>query len=55
MIGERVKSFNIGDKVFGFTDTGSESQAEYATVTEENLFLIPEKIDYKQGIIESET
>ena len=46
-IGEDVKSFNIGDKAFGFIDTGSESQAEYITTTEENLFLIPEKIDYK--------
>ena len=48
-IGKNVKSFNIGDKVFGFNDTGSESQAEYVTTTVENLFLIPEKIDYKQA------
>ncbi len=49
-IGEDVKSFNIGDKAFGFIDTGSESQAEYITTTEENLFLIPEKIDYKVAV-----
>ena len=48
-IGKNVKSFSIGDKVFGFNDTGSESQAEYVTTTVENLFLIPEKIDYKQA------
>ena len=47
--GENVKSFSTGDKVFGFNDTGSESQAEYVTTTVENLFLIPEKIDYKQA------
>ena len=47
--GKNVKSFSIGDKVFGFNDTGSESQAEYVTTTVENLFLIPEKIDYKQA------
>ena len=47
--GKNVKSFITGDKVFGFNDTGSESQAEYVTTTVENLFLIPEKIDYKQA------
>ena len=46
-IGENVKAFNIGDKAFGFIDISSESQAEYLKTTEENLFLIPEKIDYK--------
>ena len=45
--GKNVKSFEIGDKVFGFNDTGSESHAEYLTTTEENLFPIPENIDYK--------
>ena len=48
-IGKIVKSFRIGDKVFGFNDTGSESQAEYVTTTVENLFPIPGKIDYKQA------
>ena len=48
-IGKKVNSFKIGDKVFGFTDTGAESQAEYLTTTAENLFLIPENIDYKEA------
>jgi len=48
-IGKKIKSFNIGDKVFGFIDTGSESQAEYITTRVEDLFLIPEKIDYKEA------
>jgi len=48
--GENVKSFSTGDKVFGFIDTGSESQAKYVTTTVENLFPIPEKIDYKQAV-----
>lgn len=47
--GKNVKLFNIGDKVFGFTDIGAESQAEYITTTVENVFLIPEKIDYKEA------
>ncbi len=48
-IGKKVKSFKVNDKVFGFNDTGSESQAEYITATEKNLFLIPENINYKQA------
>ena len=48
-IGKNIKSFKIGDRVFGFTDTGAESQAEYATMKEEDLFLIPENTDYKQA------
>jgi len=48
-IGKNVKSFKVNDKVFGFNDTGSESQAEYITSTEENLFSIPENINYKQA------
>lgn len=47
--GKNVKSFKIGDKVFGFTNTGSESQAEYITTTKENLFLIPQNVEFKQA------
>jgi NADPH:quinone reductase-like Zn-dependent oxidoreductase len=47
--GKNIRSFNINDKVFGFNDIGLESQAEYLITTEENLFSIPEKIDYKQA------
>ncbi len=47
--GENVKSFSTGDKVFGFIDTGAQSQATYIITKVENLFLIPEKIDYKQA------
>jgi NADPH:quinone reductase-like Zn-dependent oxidoreductase len=48
-IGKNVKSFSVGDRVFGFTDTGLESQAEYLTIAEENLYKTPENIDYKQA------
>lgn len=48
-LGKNVKSFRIGDKVFGFNDTGSESQAEYVTKVDKNLFSIPENINYKQA------
>ena len=49
LAGKNVNSFSIGDKVFGFTDTGSESHAEYITTTEENLFHIPQNINFKQA------
>lgn len=48
-IGKNVDSFPIGTKVFGFTDTGSASQAEYIATTTEHLFQIPENINYKQA------
>jgi len=48
-VGANVKSLNIGDSVFGFSDTGAESQAEYLTATAEDLFPIPKKISYKEA------
>ena len=47
--GKNIKSFNVNDKVFGFSDTGSESQAEYITTAVENVFPIPKNVDYKQA------
>ncbi len=48
-IGKNVNSIHIGDRVFGFNDTGSESQAEYLTTVEENIFAIPKNIDFKHA------
>jgi NADPH:quinone reductase-like Zn-dependent oxidoreductase len=48
-IGKNVKSFCVNDRVFGFNDMGSKSQSEYLTQTEDNLFFIPNNIDYKQA------
>lgn len=48
-IGKNVKSFNIGDRVFGFNDTGAESQAEYLKTVEENVFAIPENINFQEA------
>lgn len=45
--GKNIKSFRVGDKVYGFNDLGSESHAEYMIKTEENLFHIPKNIDLK--------
>ncbi len=49
-IGKSVKSFHIGDRVFGFDDTGLQSQAEYLTLPENgSLFAIPDDVSYKQA------
>ncbi|WP_375577760.1 NAD(P)-dependent alcohol dehydrogenase [Marivirga tractuosa] len=48
-IGKNVTEFKKGDKVMGFLDTGAESQAEYATVSTKNLFLMPDNISYAQA------
>lgn len=48
-IGKNSGSFAVGDKVFGFNDAGLQSQAGYLATTEENLFPIPGKIDFKQA------
>lgn len=48
-IGDKVKSFQVGDNVFGFKDTGLGSQAEFLAVSEDQLFAIPEGLTYKQA------
>lgn len=49
-IGNKVKSFQINDRVFGFNDTGLNSQAEYLAIAEDgNLLIIPEQINYKEA------
>ena len=47
-IGKNVRSHSLNDKVFGFTDTGVQSQAEYLVLTPKgNVLTLPENIDYK--------
>lgn len=48
-IGNDVATFGTGDKVFGFNDTGAESQAEYLTISEEHIFKIPAGINFIQA------
>lgn len=48
-IGQGVTSTKIGDKVFGFRDTGLESQAEYLATTEDTVFGIPEGVAFKEA------
>lgn len=49
-IGTKIQSFQVNDRVFGFTDLGVESQAEYMVLEpNNNLLTIPEQIEYKQA------
>ncbi|MFC1957039.1 NAD(P)-dependent alcohol dehydrogenase [Chloroflexota bacterium] len=54
-IGENVKSFKVGDKVFGFDDQGSGSHAQYMTISEDKaLTTIPRNIIYEQAAASTE-
>ncbi|MDF3026228.1 MAG: Alcohol dehydrogenase zinc-binding domain protein [Fluviicola sp.] len=48
--GKNIQDFNLNDRVFGFTDLGLESQAEYVKIVPKgNLLIMPEKSDFKQA------
>jgi NADPH:quinone reductase-like Zn-dependent oxidoreductase len=45
--GAKVDRFKIGDRLFGFDDSGIQSHAEYLTIKQSNaLAKIPEKVDF---------
>lgn len=46
-VGAEVGSFKMGDRVFGFKDTGAETQAEYLALAEKDVFPIPAGLDYQ--------
>ena len=49
--GKAVKSFTIGDSVFGFRDEGLQSQAEYMTIAEEgNISKMPDNTTYEKAV-----
>ncbi|SFU17674.1 NADPH:quinone reductase [Algoriphagus locisalis] len=49
-VGKDVTSFHVNEQVFGFTDMGLESQAEYMVITpKDNILTIPTGIDYQQA------
>ena len=48
-VGKNIMSFKLGDKVFGFIDSGSQSQAEYIATAINTVFPIPENLDYRQA------
>jgi NADPH:quinone reductase-like Zn-dependent oxidoreductase len=49
VVADDVKTFSKGDGVFGFIDTGAESQANYTKVKADQLFLIPENVGFKEA------
>jgi len=53
-IGKNVTSLKIGDKVFGFDDQGSESHAQYMTISENKAITIPKNITYEQAAASTE-
>jgi NADPH:quinone reductase-like Zn-dependent oxidoreductase len=54
-IGKHVKSFEVGDKVFGFDGQGTGSQAQYMTISEDKaLTTIPRNITYEQAAASTE-
>lgn len=49
-VGSKVNNFKVGDRVMGFNDEGSGSQAEYMTFgSEAAMILIPDKFNYEQA------
>jgi NADPH:quinone reductase-like Zn-dependent oxidoreductase len=49
-VGNAVTEYQIGNRVFGFTDSGLKSYAEYLVLSPKNAFSsIPEKITYEQA------
>lgn len=50
-IGKNIQDFNLNDRVFGFTDTGLESMAEYMKIVPKgNISRIPDNYDFKQAV-----
>jgi len=48
-VGKAVTSFKAGDKVFGFSDSGLSSYAEYLAISDKALSTMPKDIKYDQA------
>ncbi len=48
-VGNSVSNLKVGDRVFGFDDDGSGSQAQYLTIHEDNAIIMPEGLTYLQA------
>ena len=53
-VGKGVTSLAAGEKVFGFDDEGSGSQAQYLAITEDKVVAMPEGITFEQAAASSE-
>ena len=47
-VGDKVTAFKPGDRVFGFNDTGTQSQAEYTSVKQQFLASMPEGNNFEE-------
>jgi len=48
-VGKSVSSLKAGDKVFGFDDEGSGAHAEFMTIKEDNVIIMPDDLSYEQA------
>jgi len=48
-VGKSVSSLNAGDKVFGFDDEGAASHAQYTTIAEDKVVVMPDGVTYEQA------
>ena len=53
-VGNRVSSLAPGEKVFGFDDEVSGSQAQYLAITDDKVVEMPEAISFEQAAASSE-
>jgi NADPH:quinone reductase-like Zn-dependent oxidoreductase len=54
-VGKNVSSYKVGDKVFGFNESGLGSHAQYMTMSEDKaLTTIPRNITYEQAAASTE-
>ncbi len=53
-VGKKISTLKTGDKVFGFNDEGSCTQAEYLTIKEEYVVTKPDNISWHQAAASSE-
>jgi len=53
-VGKSVSSLKVGERVFGFDDQGSGSHAQYMTLKENKVIIIPDNISYEQAAASSE-
>lgn len=54
-VGARVKSFGVGDRIFGFHDEGRlGSHAQYMVSEEKHLHKIPEGISFRDAVASAE-
>ena len=53
-VGKSIASLKPGEKVFGFDDEGSGSQAQYLAITEDKVVAMPAGITFEQAAASSE-